>query len=35
MSGMIAINWLMIRAAYQADADLLNEQRSLYPQVFT
>lgn len=34
MSGIIAINWLMIKAAYEADAALLNEQRSLYPQAF-
>lgn len=34
MSGIIAINWLMIRAAYKADVALLNEQRNLYPQVF-
>lgn len=34
MSGIIAINWLMIRAAYKADAALLHEQRNLYPQVF-
>lgn len=34
MSGIIAINWLMIKAAYDADASLLNKQRSLYPQAF-
>jgi hypothetical protein len=34
MSGIIAINWLMIRAAHEADAALLHEQRNLYPQVF-